>query len=149
MTNINGKTMYQRDADIKVVDAFINGHYTRRVKKVSKRDEVFIRMDGSKYYKLWNTELVRKFTCGDIWIYITDNSDMDDIYYGNWGRRKDVAMTQTTKNRLNSFLDYYGFNSLEVHSTKKLFGVWHNGKDLENDSWYKLDFTSHELVKVN
>jgi hypothetical protein len=42
-----------------------------------------------------------------------------------------------------------GFNRLEVHSSKKLFGVWHNGKELENDSWYELDFTSRELVKVN
>lgn len=57
-------------------------------------------------------------------------------------------MTQTTKNRLDTFLGYYGFNALEVHSSKKLFGVWHNGKELEDNSWYELDFMSKELVKV-
>ena len=149
MTNINGKTLYGRDADTKVVDAFINGKYTRREKHVSKRDTVFVHMDGAKRYSLWNTTLVRKLTDGRIWIYITDNSDMDDVYYGNWGRRKDVAMTQTTKNRLNAFLDYYGFNSLEVHSSQKLFGVWYNGQELENNTWYELDMGKKELVKLD
>ena len=106
-------------------------------------------MDNSAYYKLWNTELVRRYTEGNVWIYITDCNDMDQAYYGMYARRKDVAMTQTTKSRLNAFLDYYGFNALEVHSSKKLFGVWHNGKELENNTWYELDFTSHELVKID
>lgn len=74
---------------------------------------------------------------------------MDQAYYHGYGRRKEVAMTQTTKSRPNAFLDYYGFNSLEVHSSKKLFGVWHNGKELENNTWYELDFASHELVKID
>ena len=147
MNCINGKTLYCRDAEEKVLNAFISSKKTDR--KLSVRDRVTVRLDGSASYTLWNTELVRRLTDRRIWIYITDNSDMDDNYYGHWGRRKDVAMTQTTKNRLNAFLSYYGFNTLEVHSSKKLFGVWHNGKELENDSWYELDFTSHELVKVN
>ena len=46
MTNINGKTLYGRDADTKVVDAFINGKYTRREKHVSKRDTVLSTWTG-------------------------------------------------------------------------------------------------------
>ena len=149
MTNINGNTMYCRDADIKVVDAFINGKYTSREKYVSKRDTVFIHMDGAKRYSLWNTTLVRKLTDGRIWIYITDNSDMDYVYYHNYGRRQDPAMTQTTRNRLNAFLNYYGFEGLEVHSSKKLFGVWHNGRELENNTRYELDMDKKELVKLD
>ena len=149
MTNINGKTMYCRDADSKVLDAFISGKYTRREKRVSCRDTVFIHMDGAKWYKLWETQLVKKLTDGRVWIYITSEHGKDYEYYGYYGRRRDPAMTQTTKNRLNAFLDYYGFNPLEVHSSKKLFGVWHNGKELEDDSWYELDMNKKELVKVD
>lgn len=147
MNCINGKTLYCRDADENVVNVFIGSKKADR--KLSVRDHVIVRADNSASYTLWNTELVRRLTDGRIWIYITDNSDMDNVYYkGFYGRLKDVAMTQTTKNRLNCFLQYYGFNSLEVHSSKKLFGVWHNGKELENNTWYGLDFASHELVKV-
>jgi hypothetical protein len=149
MTDIKGKTIYMRKADENVLNAFISGHYTGRVKRVSVRDRVFIRMDNSASYVLWDTELVRRLTDRRIWIYITSEHGKDSEYYGNYERRRDPAMTQTTRARLDAFLNYYGFSRLEVHSSKKLFGVWHNGKELENDSWYELDFTSRELVKVN
>lgn len=147
MNCINGKTLYCRDADKKVIRAF--DFRLKSDKKLSVRDHVIIRADSSASYTLWNTELVRRLTDGRIWIYITDCNDMDSAYYGMYGRRKDVAMTQTTRNRLDAFLLYYGFSRLEVHSSKKLFGVWHNKKELENNTWYELDFTSKELVKVN
>ena len=148
MTDIKGNTIYMREADSKVLNAFIRGYFTGRIKRVSVRDQVFIRVDGSRYYKLWDTELVRRLTDGRVWIYITSEHGKDSEYYGHYGRRRDPAMTQTTRARLDAFLNYYGFNRLEVHSSKKLFGVWHNGKELEDDSWYELDFASLELVKV-
>jgi hypothetical protein len=141
--------IYAREADLKVVEAFTSGKYSAKERNISVRDKVFIRLDNSARYMLWNTELVRRLTDGRIWIYITDNSDMDYIYYRNYGRRREMAMTQTTKNRLNAFLSYYGFNGLEVHSSKKLFGVWHNGKELINNSWYELDMESKELIKID
>lgn len=141
--------MYGRQSDCKCVVAFNCERYTGKEKKLSVRDKVFIRADGSARYTLWNTELVRRLTDGRIWIFITDNNDMDMAYYNGYGRRKDVAMTQTTRARLDCFLSYYGFNRLEVHSSKKLFGVWHNGKELENNSWYELNMETKELVKVN
>lgn len=147
MKGINGNTLYLRKAEENVLNAFLNGNRGQR--KITVRDTVVIRLDCSESYQLWNTELVRRLTDGTIQIYITDNSDMDYVYYRNRGRRKDPAMTQTTKGRLNAFLNYYGFNALEVHSSKKLFGVWHNGKELENNTWYTLDFASHELVKID
>ena len=147
MNCINGKTLYCRKADENVVNAFISSKKADR--KLSVRDHVCVRLDTSAFYQLWNTELVRRLTDGRIWIFITDNSDMDQAYYNGYGRRKDVAMTQTTRARLDCFLSYYGFNRLEVHSSKKLFGVWHNGKELENNSWYELNMETKELVKVN
>lgn len=100
MNCINGKTLYCRDADRKVVEAFISSKKCDR--KISVRDHVLVRMDNSAYYKLWNTELVRRYAEGNIWIYITDCNDMDQAYYGMYARRKDVAMTQTTKSRLKA-----------------------------------------------
>lgn len=147
MKDINGNTLYLRKAEENVLNAFLNGN--RGERKVTVRDTVVIRLDSSAYYRLWNTKLVERSTDGSIRVYITDNSDMDYVYYRNYGRRRDPAMTQTTKGRLDAFLRYYGFNTLEVHSSKKLFGVWHNGKELENNTWYELDFTSRELVKID
>ena len=74
---------------------------------------------------------------------------MSDIYF-RYGRRNDVIMTQTTKNRLNAFLDYYGFDRLEVHNSQKEFCVKHHGKALKvsSDSWYKLDFDTKELHAI-
>ncbi len=135
-----------RQAEERVLTAWEDNR--KRERKISVRDTVRVRLDGSRDYRLWNTVLVRADYPGDfVEIYITDNSDMDSVYYRNYGRQREMAMTQTTKNRLNAFLDYYGFNPLEVHSSKKLFGVWHNGKELSNNTWYRLDFETKELVK--
>ena len=147
MKGIYGNTMYARDSDINCVMAFAEGKTGTR--HLTKRDTVTIREDGSRSYTLWNTELVRQTEPGKVFVYITDNSDMDNVYYkGYYGRLKDVAMTQTTKMRLNCFLDYFGFDPLEVHSSQKLFGVWHKGKKLKNNKWYALDFEGKELKEV-
>ena len=116
--------------------------------KISKRDIVNTE-DTEKLYTLWNTDLVSEnLETGEVKINITGNDDMVDLYY-RYGRIKDVIMTQTTKKRLNAFLDYYGFDSLEVHNSMKEFCVKYHGKELKvsSDSWYKLDFTTKELLK--
>ena len=116
--------------------------------KISKRDSVIIEPD-EKIYKLWNTNLVcENLETGEVKINITGNDDMSDIYF-RYGRRNDIIMTQTTKNRLNAFLDYYGFDILEVHNSQKEFCVKYHGKELKvsSDSWYKLDFDTKELIK--
>ena len=152
MTDIYGKAIYSRDSDIKCLRAFVDGFMEGKpgTRKISKRDTVTVKNTEDVTYKLWNTELVRYRGPGKVYVYITDNSDMDDIYYhGYYGRRREVAMTQTTKNRLNCFLSYYGLDSLEVHSSLKLFGVWHKGKALKNNTWYKVDFEGKELKEVS
>ena len=143
---INGKKVYCREADARVLTAFIAGE--KSDKKVSVRDHVTIRLDSSASYKLWDTELVRRNVDGSVWIYITDNSDMEHVYYGIRGRRRPVAITQTTKNRLDTFLEYYGLNKLEAHSSKKIFGVWHNGVELKNNTWYLIDTENKNLVEI-
>ena len=151
MTDINGKAMYCRTTEEKIVRAFLDGVN----RKISMRDSIINKSDSvfsHTVYRLWNTDLVKRFE-GEVWIYIASNIEERDRYwqpngFSTWQPR-DYVISNTTKSRLNVFLNYYGFNSLEVHSSKKLFGVWYNKKELETDSWYKLDFTSHELVKVN
>ena len=116
--------------------------------KISQRDCVIVG-PAEKIYKLWNTNLVSEnLETREVKINITGNDDMSDIYF-QYGRRNDVIMTQTTKNRLNAFLDYYGFDRLEVHNSLKEFCVKHHGKALKvsSDSWYKLDFDTKELIK--
>ena len=116
--------------------------------KISQRDSVIVGPD-EKIYKLWDTNLVSEnLETREVKINITGNDDMSDTYF-RYGRRNDVIMTQTTKNRLNAFLDYYGFDRLEVHNSQKEFCVKYHGKELKvsSDSWYKLDFDTKELIE--
>lgn len=144
ISNITGKRVWCRAIEEKILTVWSENKRA----KISKRDYVNAG-DAGKIYTLWNTALVSEnLETGEVKINITGNDDMSHLYY-RYGRMNDVIMTQTTKNRLNVFLDYYGFDSLEVHNSMKEFCVKHHGKELKvsSDSWYKLDFTTKELVK--
>ena len=144
ISNITGKRFCCRETEEKILTVWSEN----KSAKISKRD-IINDGDTEKIYTLWNTDLVSEnLETGEVKINITDNDDMIDLYYCQ-GRTKDVIMTQTTKNRLNLFLDYYGFDSLEVHNSMKEVCVKYHGKELKVDSysWYKLDFTTKELVK--
>lgn len=139
ISNFTGKRVWCRETEEKILTAWSEN----KSAKISIRDCVNVGDvgDAEKLYTLWNTDLVSENL-------ETGNDDMVDIYYRQ-GRTKDVIMTQTTKNRLNAFLDYYGFDSLEVHNSMKEVCVKYHGKELKvsSNSWYKLDFTTKELVK--
>ena len=144
ISNITGKRVCCNTTEEKILTSWSEN----KSAKISKRDIVNTE-DTEKLYTLWNTDLVSEnLETGEVKINITGNDDMVDLYY-RYGRIKDVIMTQTTKNRLNAFLDYYGFDRLEVHNSKKEVCVKYHGKELKvsSDSWYKLDFTTKELVK--
>lgn len=141
---ITGKRVWCKETEEKILTAWSKN----KSAKISKRDCVNAG-DTEKIYTLWNTDLVSKnLETGEVKINITGNDDMADIYYRQ-GRTKDVIMTQTTKNRLNLFLNYYGFDYLEVNNSMKEVCVKYHGKELKvsSNSWYKLDFTTKELVK--
>ena len=144
ISSITGKRVCCRETEEKILTAWSEN----KSAKISKRDCVNTG-DAEKIYTLWNTDLVcENLETGEVKINITGNDDMVDLYYRQ-GRIKDVIMTQTTKRRLNAFLDYYGFDSLEVHNSMKEVCVKYHGKELKVDtySWYRLDFTTKELVK--
>lgn len=144
ISNITGRRVRRNATEEKILAVWS----VNKSAKISKRDWVNA-VDTEKLYTLWNTDLVSEnMETGEVKINITGNDDMVDLYYRHY-RMNDVIMTQTTKNRLNAFLDYYGFDSLEVHNSKKEVCVKYHGKELKVDSysWYKLDFTTKELVK--
>lgn len=142
MEDIHGKKIYIRKTEEKILRLWKEGIS----RKITGRD-VLACGDAGKIYRLWNTDLVAEnLETGEIKINVTGNDGMVDVYY-RYGRQKDVIMTQTTKRRLNAFLAYYGFDTLEVHSSMKEWCVRHNGKELSIDSWYRLDFATKELVK--
>ena len=144
ISNITKKSVRCRATEEKILTAWSENKRA----KISKRD--YVKTDETeKLYTLWNTDLVSEnLETGEVKINITGNDDMSDSYY-RYGRMNQVIMTQTTKNRLKAFLKYYGFDSLEVHNSMKEVCVKYHGKELKvsSDSWYKLDFTTKELVK--
>ena len=144
ISNITGKRVCCNTTEEKILTTWSEN----KSAKISKRDIVNAD-DTEKLYALWNTDLVSEnLETGEVKINITGNDDMVDLYCRQ-GRIKDVIMTQTTKRRLNAFLDYYGFDRLEVHNSMKEVCAKFHGKELKvsSDSWYKLDFTTKELVK--
>ena len=144
ISNITNESVKCRVTEEKILNAWMEGKKAR----ISKRDSVICE-DYEKLYKLWNTNLVyENLETKEVKINISGNDDMADCYF-RYGRMNDVIMTQTTKNRLNTFLHYYGFDYLEVHNSMKEFCVKYHGKILKvsSDSWYRLDFTTKELVK--
>lgn len=143
-SNFTNEKIYCRT----VVNKILTAWSENKSLKISQRDSVIVEPD-EKMYKLWNTNLVSEnLETREVKINITGNDDMSDVYF-RYGRRNDVIMTQTTKNRLNAFLDYYGFDRLEVHNSQKEFCVKYHDKELKvsSDSWYKLDFDTKELIK--
>lgn len=144
ISNITGKRVWCRATEEKILTVWSENKRA----KISKRDCINVE-DTGKIYTLWNTALVSEdLLSGEVKINISGNDDMSHIYY-RYGRMNEVIMTQTTKNRLNAFLDYYGFDRLEVHNSMKEICVKYHGEELKvsSYSWYKLDFTTKELVK--
>ena len=144
ISNITGKRVLCRATEEKILTAWSKNKRA----KISKRDIVKAE-DDVKIYTLWNTDIVfENLETREVKINITGNDDMDFVYF-RYGRMDNVIMTQTTKNRLNAFLNYYGFDRLEVHNNMKESCVKYHDKKLKvsSESWYKLDFTTKELVK--
>lgn len=146
---VDGKKVYCRSTEEKILEAFAYG----ASKKISVRDRIENKSDSvfsKTEYILWNTTLVKKFE-DDIYIYIASNMEERDRYWQPNGfsvwQPRDYIISNTTKSRLNAFLNYYGLNSLEAHSSVKDWSVKHNGEELEIDSWYKLDLKNKRLIK--
>lgn len=147
MLGINGNRVWCRATEEKILQAW-EDLALGKCKRISVRDSLVFKENGIIDYVLWNTALVKADRDRkNVYIYIASNMEEQDRYYKYYYPRREFIISNTTKSRLNTFLSYYGFNSLEVHSSKKEWSVKHNGKELELDSWYKLDLKTKELVK--
>ena len=147
----NGQKVFCRSTEEKILLAMENDH--KSSKKISVRDTVIVKGDLSKEYILWNTPLVRVHWQNDVYIFIASNMEERGRYWQPNGfsiwQPRDYIISNTTKSRLNAFLNYYGFNSLEVHSTVKNWSVKYNGEKLKVDSWYKLDLKNKKLLPAD
>ena len=127
----------------KILDVFFNG-VSGNIYNLSKRDRVEVRENSTSYY-LWNTELVRKDSNGNIFLFPSSSTSEDYQYY-RYGRNNYPPVSQTTRSRLNAF-------------TRKLLGACYFGQrnweryfgncKIETDLWYKLDREDRRLVKEN
>ncbi len=151
MLGINDNRVWCRTTEEKILQTW-EDLSIGKCKRISVRDSLVFKENGIINYILWNTTLVKADKDRkNVSIYIASNMEERDRYwkpnsFSVWQPREYI-ISNTTKSRLNAFLSYYGFNSLEVHSSKKEWSVKYNGKELELDSWYKLDLKTKELVK--
>ena len=151
MLGIDGNRVWCRTTEEKILQAW-EDLSIGKCKRISVRDSLVFKENGIIDYILWNTTLVKADKDRkNVYIYIASNMEERDRYWKPNGfsvwQPREYIISNTTKSRLNAFLSYYGFNSLEVHSSMKEWCVKYNGKELELDSWYKLDLKTKELVK--
>ena len=149
MNNVYGNKIYLRSTEEKILETWEN-LALGKMKRISVRDSVIFKENGIIEYILWNTTLVKADRDRkNVYIYIASNMEEQHRYYSgyNYYPRREYIISNTTKSRLNVFLDYYGFNGLEVHSSMKDWSVKHNGEKLEIDTWYKLDLNNKRLIK--
>lgn len=149
ITGFNGQKVYCRSTEEKILEAWEN-LALGKMKRVSIRDSLIFKENGIIDYVLWNTTLVKADKDRkNVYIYIASNMEEQDRYYHNYNYypRREYIINNTTKSRLNAFLSYYGFNSLEVHSSVKDWSVKYNGEKLDVDCWYKLDLKNKRLIK--
>lgn len=148
---LDGQKVYCRSTEEKILQAWEN-LALGKCKRISVRDSIVFKENGIIDYVLWNTTLVKAGKDRkNVYIYIASNMEERDRYFHPNGftvwQPKDYIISNTTKSRLNAFLNYYGFNLLEVHSSMKEWSVKYNGEELEVDQWYKLDLENKRLIK--
>ena len=127
----------------KILEVFTSGktgdHY------LTKRDRVTVKENGSKSYYLWDTELVRKDSNGNIYIFPSSSTSEDYQYY-RYGRDNNPPISQTTRSRLNAFI----WEFLETGGfCQKNWELYFGNRKIESDSWYKIDRQNKTLVEVS
>ncbi len=144
---LDGQKVYCRSTEEKILQTW-EDLALGKCKRISVRDSLVFKENGIIDYVLWNTTLVKADKDRkNVYIYIASNMEESDRYYHNYYPRREYIISNTTKSRLNVFLSYYGFNSLEVHSSMKDWSVKYNGEELDVDCWYKLDLNNKRLIK--
>lgn len=127
----------------KILDVFFNG-VSGKSYNLSRRDRVEVREDSTSYY-LWNTELVRKDSKGNIFLFPSSSTSEDYQYY-KYVRDNFPPISNTTRSRLNAFI----WELLKTGGfSQKNWELYFGDKKIETDSWYKLDRENKKLVEVS
>lgn len=128
----------------KITEVFFSGDKKAPVYVLSKRDVVKKYVDGGASYFLWDTELVRKDSTGNIYIFPSSSTSEDYQYY-RYGRSNYPPISNTTRSRLNAFLYDLHFGGFYQKNWELYFGA----EKVETDVWYKLDRENKKLVKAD
>lgn len=88
-----------------ILDVFFSGSKKAPVYVLSKRDMVKKYVDGGASYYLWDTELVRKGSNGNIYLFPSSSTSEENNYYrGFYCRKNYPPISNTTRSRLNAFV---------------------------------------------
>lgn len=133
-----------RTIEEKILEVFFSTD-NRKEYNLSKRDRIEKREDSTSYY-LWNTELVRKDSKGNIFLFPSSSTSEEYQYY-RYGRISNYPpISNTTRSRLNAFI----WELLETGGFyQKNWELYFGNSKIETDSWYKLDRENKKLVKVS
>ena len=88
---------------------------------LSCRDRVVVRLDGSKSYYLWDTEL-----------FHMDSIGRCSFYFSSIAADTSTCMSATTSSRINVLMRQYTGTTL-MRSKGKLY---YDGEQIMTDSWY-------------
>lgn len=129
----------------KILEVFFSPDKKAPFYVLSKRDMVRKYVDGGASYFLWNTELVRKDSKGNIFLFPSSSTSEDYQYY-RYGRENYPPITHTTRSRLNAFI----WDLLEIDFFyQKNWELYFGNSKVETDVWYKLDRQNKTLVKIS
>lgn len=127
----------------KILDVFFNG-VSGKSYNLSRRDRVEVREYATSYY-LWNTELVRKDSNGNIYLFPSSSTSEDYQYYYRYGRDNNPPISQTTRSRLNAFI----WELLKTGGfCQKNWELYFGDKKIETDVWYQLDRENKKLIPI-
>lgn len=127
-----------------ILEVFFSGNKKAPVYVLSKRDVVKKYVDGSASYYLWDTELVRKDSKGNIYLFPSSSTSEDYQFY-RYGRNIYPPISNTTRSRLNAFiwelLKSGGF-------CQKNWELYFGDRKIEIDVWYQLDRENKKLIPI-
>lgn len=122
-----------------ILEAFFSGDKKAPVYVLSKRDMVKKYVDGGASYYLWNTELVRRDSKGNIYLFPSSSTSEDYQFY-RYGRNNNPPISNTTRSRLNAFTNG-GF-------AQKDWKLYFQKREIETDVWYQFDRQNKKLIPI-
>ena len=127
-----------------ILEVFFSTDKKAPVYVLSKRDVVKKYVDGGASYYLWDTELVRKDSNGNIYLFPSSSTSEDYQYY-RYGRNNNPPISNTTRSRLNAFI----WELLKTGGFyQKNWELYFGNCKVETDVWYQLDRQNKKLIPI-